>query len=102
MSTVDLVTSLSRAECERRLRQTVASEWSLVTSSGVVGKIDGDNFRMHKKIYYRNSFQRHLYGQLSDSQGGGTQIHCEVREMNFKPILILAGVIVLVALAVTL
>ncbi|HEY4942815.1 MAG TPA: hypothetical protein VII56_15405 [Rhizomicrobium sp.] len=99
MSTIDLVTDLPRAECEQRLRQTVASEWSLITDSGVVGKIEGDSFRLHKKIYYRNSFQRHLYGRLSDTTSKGTCIHCEVREMNLKPILILAGIIVLLSVA---
>ncbi|HEX4303786.1 MAG TPA: hypothetical protein VHZ78_13400 [Rhizomicrobium sp.] len=97
MATIDLVTKLPRAECERRLRQTVASEWSLVTDSGVVGKIEADSFRIHKKIYYRNSFQQHLYGRLLDTPDGGTRISCDVREMNFKPILILAGAIALLS-----
>ena len=35
-TTTDLATKLPRAECERRLRQTVASEWSVISDSGVV------------------------------------------------------------------
>ncbi len=97
MATIGLVTKLPRAECERRLRQTVASEWSLVTDSGVVGRIEPDSFRIHKKIYYRNSFQQHLYGRLLDMPGGGTRIACDVREMNLKPILILAGAVALLS-----
>ena len=97
MATIDLVTKLPRAECERRLRRTVASEWSLVTDSGVVGRIEADSFRIHKKIYYRNSFQQHLYGRLLDTPDGGTRISSEIREMNLKPILILAGAIALLS-----
>jgi hypothetical protein len=96
---VDLISPLPRAECEKRLRQHVSSEWSLVTDAGVVGSIDGDAFRIRKKIYYRNSFQKHLYGVLSDAPGGGTAIHCEAREMNLRWVFILAGVIAALAFA---
>jgi hypothetical protein len=96
---VDLISALPRAECEKRLRQHVSSEWSLVTDAGVVGSIDGDGFRLRKKIYYRNSFQKHLYGVLSDAPGGGTAIHCEAREMDLRWVFILAGVIAALAFA---
>ena len=89
---VDLLSPLPRAECAKRLHQHISSEWSLLTDSGVIGRIDGDSFRIRKKIYYRNSFQQYLYGQLSDAgggtripaAGGGTRIHGETREMNLK------------------
>ena len=102
---VDLLSPLPRAECAKRLHQHISSEWSLLTDSGVVGGIDGDSFRIRKKIYYRNSFQQYLYGQLSDA-GGGTRIHGETREMNLKWIVYAAcgvtGLALLVVLVVML
>lgn len=94
---VDLLSPLPRAECERLLRQHVASEWSLISDSGVVGSIDGDSFRIRKKIYYRNSFQRRLYGMLNDAPGGGTRIHGETRELDFKWVFVLAGIVAAIA-----
>ncbi len=91
--TADLLSPLGRADCTLRLRRSVSSEWSLIADSGVVGRIDGDIFRLRKKIYYRNSFQRYVYGTMSDAPGGGTRIHCEAREMDLKWILIAAGVV---------
>jgi hypothetical protein len=96
---VDFLSPLPRAECQQRLHRHVSSEWSLVTDSGVVGSIDGDSFRLRKKIYYRNAFQKHLYGALSDAPGGGTAIHCEAREMDLRWVFILAGVIAALAFA---
>ena len=97
----ELVTKLPRAECERRLHQSVASEWSLVSASGVVGNVGADTIRIHKRIYYRNSFQQYLHGQLSDGTDGGTRIHCEFRELPLLPFVILAGVIALIAVGAT-
>jgi hypothetical protein len=102
MTTFDLLSPLARPECERRLRDIVKSEWLPASNSGVVGKIDGDAFRLRKMIYYRNSFQRSLYGQMSDAPGGGTRLLCEAREMDLKWVFILAGVIVGVAFLVVL
>ena len=97
---VDLLSPLPRAECAKRLHRHISSEWSLLTDSGVVGSIDGDNFRIAKKIYYRNSFQQYLYAQLSDA-GGGTRVHGETREMNLKWIIYIAcGVAALALLGV--
>jgi hypothetical protein len=93
---VDLLSPLPRTECAQRLHQHVSSEWSLVTDSGVVGNVNGDTFVIRKKIYYRNSFQRRLYGQLSDA-GSGTRIHGETRELNLNWVFILAGVISAIA-----
>jgi len=97
---VDLLSPLPRAECAQRLRQQVGSEWSLVTNSGVVGSVDGDHFQIRKKIYYRNSFQRRLYGQLSDVPGGGTRIRGETRERDLKWVFVLAGALSAVAFIV--
>jgi len=94
---VDILSPLPRTDCAKRLHQHVSGEWSLATDSGVVGSVTGDTFVIRKKIYYRNSFQRRLYGTLSDATGGGTRIHGETREMNLKWIFILAGVIAAVA-----
>jgi len=95
---VDLLSSLPRTECAQRLRQHVSGEWSLLTDSGVVGTITGDtSFVMRKKIYYRNSFQRRLHGQLSDAPSGGTRIHGETREMDLKWVFVLAGIVVAIA-----
>ena len=102
MSTTDLVTKIPRTECERRLHQAVASEWSLVSASGVVGSVGADAIRLHKRIYYRNSFQQYLHGKLSDCADGGTRIHCEFRELPLLPFVILAGVIALIAAGATL
>jgi hypothetical protein len=99
MSTIDLLSKLPRAECERRLRRTVSSPWSLASQSGVVGTVNGDAFRIRKMIYYRNSFQIYLHGQLSDAPSGGTRVRCEFRELNLRPVLIAAVVVVLIALA---
>ncbi len=96
---VGLLSPLPRAECAKRLRRHVGSEWSLASNSGVVGSVDGDAFRIRKMIYYRNSFQTYLHGQLSDAPGGGTRIRCELRELNLRPVLIAAVVVVLIALA---
>lgn len=96
METVDLITSVPRPECERRLKETVGSAWSLVSDSGVVGSIDGASLHIRKKIYYRNSFQLTLHGALSDV-AGGTRIRCEFATFPFRPILIAAGIVVAVA-----
>lgn len=93
---VDLLSPLPRADCAQRLRQHVSSEWSIITDSNVVGRVDGDSFVIRKKIYYRNSFQRRLYGQLSDAPGG-TRIHGETREMDLKWVFVLAGIVVAIA-----
>lgn len=87
---VDLLSPLSRTECEKRLHRHVSSEWSLTSDSGVVGRIDGDSFRIRKRILYRHSFQKYLTGQLSDA-GSGARIHCEVREMDLKWVFVAAG-----------
>ena len=93
---IDLHSPLTRAECAKRLHQHVSSEWSLLTDSGVVGSIDGDSFRIRKKIYYRNSFQQYLHCQMSDA-GGGTRIHGETREMNLKWLIYAACAVVALA-----
>jgi hypothetical protein len=94
---VDLLSPLLRTECAQRLRQHVSSQFALVTDSGVVGTVDGDNFVIRKRIPYRNSFQRRFYGALSDAPGGGTRIHGETRERDLRWVFILAGVVAAVA-----
>jgi hypothetical protein len=93
---VDLLSPLPRAECAERLRRHVSSQFALVTDSGVVGTVDGDSFVIRKRIQYRNSFQRRLYGQISDAPGG-TRIHGEIRERDLRWVFIAGGVVTAVA-----
>jgi hypothetical protein len=89
---------LPRAECLKRLQAAIASEFSVVTSLSVTGTIDGNNFRIRKTIYYRNSFQQHLFGSLSDVAGGGTRIHGEARELNLRWVFIAGVAIAMIGL----
>ena len=97
MTAIDLVSPLPRGECVKRLQSNVSSYWAIASANKVVGSIDGDTLRLRKRIYYRNSFQPTLRGRLSDAPGG-TRIHCEFRSIPLTPILIAAGVIVVVAI----
>ena len=97
METVALISRIPRSECERRLKQTVSSVWSLTSDSGVVGSIDGDFLHIRRKIYYRNSFQLTLHAALSDV-AGGTRIHCEFAAFPFRLVLIAACVLVALAI----
>jgi hypothetical protein len=99
MSTVDLVSSLSRDECVRRLRADVSSYLDIVSGKPVFGSVTSDTIKLRKRIYYRNSFQPTLRGHLDDA-GGGTRIHCEFGEMPLLPVFIAAALIFVIALIV--
>ncbi len=98
MTAIDLISPLPRGECVRRLQANVSSYWAIASANKVVGSIDGDALRLRKRIYYRNSFQPTLRGSLADAPGG-TRIRCEFGTISLAPILIAAGVIFVIAIA---
>jgi hypothetical protein len=68
---IDLISPLPREECLSRLIAAV------IDRTTVTGSISKTSFRLRKRIYYRNSFQASLSGQLID-EGRGTRLHCKV------------------------
>lgn len=96
-----LISPHPRAECVKRLHGVVGSAWSILPGSGVVGSVEGDHVRMRKKIYYRNTFQPTLDVSIADAPGGGTALHCRVTFFPLVPIFIAAGVIFIIAVAIT-
>ena len=71
MTSRDLVSPFPRSECVRRLRERVRPGHS------VAGHVGESEFRLHKVISYRNSFQTYLKGSMVEDQGG-TRIHCRL------------------------
>jgi hypothetical protein len=69
MTSRDLLSPFPPAECVRRLREKIG--WG----SAVAGHVGERGFRLHKTIWYRNSFQTYVKGSMLDEQGG-TRIHC--------------------------
>jgi hypothetical protein len=71
-----LHTSLSINECLSRLAFAIDAEKRSLSWSGykgsrpILGKIYGDQFRLRKRIYYRNDLQPFFYGQFVPSENG--------------------------------
>jgi hypothetical protein len=72
----DLISPFPRAECIRRLDQSIGNEW---TSMGMRGIVDGGtintSFRLNKRYAFRNDFRTFLHGKLIE-EGTGTRIRC--------------------------
>jgi hypothetical protein len=101
MTPIDLVSPLPRGECVRRLRENVGSYWGIGSGHRVIGEVGGDNIRLRKRIYYRNSFQPTLRGRLSDTPDGGTRIRCEFAELPMLPVLIAVAVLIVLIAGMT-
>jgi hypothetical protein len=71
VSVVELVSPLSREECEARLRAATDRDGllSCFGSRQVVGRVSGGSVRLRKRIGYRNSFQTFLIGSLKGRDG---------------------------------
>ena len=71
MRAIELVSPLSLAECEDRLREATDRDGLLSWFSArpVVGRVSGRSVRLRKRIWYRNSFQTSLSGSLEDRDG---------------------------------
>lgn len=75
----DLISPLARDECVRRLRANTESSWfpAVFSNKPVSGHVEDTSFRIRKRIAYRNSFQPHLSGELSD-EDGRTRMRCRL------------------------
>lgn len=75
---VVLTTKLTPAECRARLSAGIDSDWlrsmQWAGEMPVIGKVKSDRFRIRKRIWYHNSFQRCLSGRITTS-GQRTHIH---------------------------
>ncbi len=69
MSTIDLLSPLSPAECVVQLRDQISSR------RVVRGNVQDRSFSIEKRIGYRNSFQTQLRAELVEELGG-TRIKC--------------------------
>jgi hypothetical protein len=71
-----LHTSLSIDECRARLASAIdAEKWSFslcgyLGSKPILGKIYGNEFRLQKRIFYKNGFRSFFYGRLVPSENG--------------------------------
>jgi len=96
---------LARAECVRRLQESVRSEWALFSSKPVGGKVTETSISISKMVFYRNSFQTILSGRILDD-GAGTRIEARLgfprRSMILFVVFILAIGVVLPVTAVSL
>jgi hypothetical protein len=73
---MDLVTSLPRAECVRRLQKAVGSEWTAFGMRGVVaGSITDQWFSLQKFTTFHHESLIILFGELIE-EGGATRIRC--------------------------
>jgi hypothetical protein len=72
---VDLVSPLPRRECVSRLKMKTDPAWG--GAGTVVGSVRETSFRLRKRIYYRNSFQYSLSGELIDDHGR-PRLHCSI------------------------
>jgi hypothetical protein len=75
----DLISPLARDECVRRLRANTESSWvpGVFRNKPVSCRVEYSSFRIRKRIAYRNSFQPHLSGELSE-EDGRTRIRCRL------------------------
>src|SRR4051812_1389859 len=71
----ELVSPFPPAECVKRLRSVVSTLSSPNFGSGVVGYVGQQSVRLRRRIWYGNSFQTCLYGELRP-EAGGTCISC--------------------------
>jgi len=75
--TIALRTDLGVEECLRRLREASdIGEWTIFSFSGykgskpVLSKFNGNEFKLWKRRYYRNSFAPFFFGNLSREERG--------------------------------
>jgi len=75
--TIALRTDLGVEECLRRLREASdIREWTIFSFSGykgskpVLSKFNGNEFKLWKRRYYRNSFAPFFFGNLSREERG--------------------------------
>ncbi len=70
----DLISPFPRAECIRRLDESIGNEWTTMGMKGIVegGRIS-TAFRLNKRYAFRNDFRTFLYGRLIE-EGSGTRI----------------------------
>jgi hypothetical protein len=71
----ELVSPRTRERCVERLRETVGSSWLPFSPAYVVGSVRDDAITLRRTIWYRNSFQTILRGQLRDDPQG-TRLSC--------------------------
>jgi hypothetical protein len=69
----DLMSPLSRQDCELRLKSKADPAWS----DAVRGSVSENSFRLSRRISYRNSFQPCLSGTFIDDNGQ-TRLHCRI------------------------
>jgi hypothetical protein len=73
---MNLVTSLPRAECVRRLQEAVGREWTALGMKGMVtGSITDRRFSLQKSTISYHEHLIMLFGELSE-EGGATRIRC--------------------------
>jgi hypothetical protein len=71
----ELISPRTREACVERLREAVGSSWLPFSPAYVVGRVRADAITLRRKIWYGNSFQTILRGQLRDDPQG-TRISC--------------------------
>jgi hypothetical protein len=70
----DLISPFSRAECIRRLEESIGGEWTSMGMKGiVVGGTTETSFCLNKKYNFRNDLKTYLFGKLIE-EGTTTRI----------------------------
>jgi hypothetical protein len=73
----DMTSPLPREECVRRLQASVDRSWLQLGGQSVIGYVGQTKLRLHKRIWYRNSFQQYLFSKLQD-ENGHTRLRCRL------------------------
>lgn len=81
----ELVVTLPRSEVCKRISDNTSEEsffWFASDKTLFKGKVEDDNFKIHKRIIYRNSFLPILHGEI-DPVPGGTRIAIKMKLHKF-------------------
>jgi hypothetical protein len=71
----ELVCALPRAECVRRLKAAIDSEWTFFATAEAIGRVRDDAFHIRKRVWFRNAYRPVMRARMEDG-GGGTVLHC--------------------------